>query len=66
MQLFNKLESDEPYFIYNALGQTIHNGVFNIGQELYQINFEKKLSNGIYFIRIKNNSFSFIVNSNTL
>jgi hypothetical protein len=66
MQLFNKLESDEPYFIYNALGQTIHNGVFNIGKELYQINFEKKLSNGIYFIRIKNNSFSFIVNSNTL
>jgi hypothetical protein len=56
MQLFNKLESDEPYVIYNALGQTIHNGVFNIGQELYQINFD----------RIKNNSFSFIVNSNTL
>jgi hypothetical protein len=63
IQLYNTLDSDVTYSVYNALGQVIYNGNFKTGQQLYQINLEKKLSNGIYFIRLQYNSFSFIVNS---
>jgi hypothetical protein len=63
IQFYNTLDSDVTYSVYNALGQVIYNGNFKTGQQLYQINLEKKLSNGIYFIRLQYNSFSFIVNS---